>query len=218
MPDGSTGEEMVIGFDASRNRRLLIVAPLFDEANKFRHQLSEIMRRLHAQGIDCFLPDLPGCNESMAPFADQSLAHWRACVTAAAANFSATDIFAIRSGCWLVPEDESGWLYAPAKPQQVLRSMIRARMLSAKEAGREETADRLMETARADGIELAGWPLGPQLVAELEGEQFDAPDEYIVIEQGEVGGKPLWLRAENDSDPGQADSIVSLIASGEESA
>ena len=212
MPDGSTGEEMVLGFDAGRESRLLIVAPLFDEANKFLHQLSEIMRKLHARGIDCFLPDLPGCNESLAPFAHQSLAHWRACVTAAAANFSATDIFAIRSGCWLVPEDGSGWLYAPAKPQQVLRSMIRARMLSAKEAGREETADRLMGTARADGIDLAGWPLGPQLVAELEGGQFDAPDGYTMIEQGEVGGKPLWLRAENDSDPGQANAIVSMIA------
>ena len=27
----------------------------------------EVMRRLDAAGIDCFLPDLPGCNESLQP-------------------------------------------------------------------------------------------------------------------------------------------------------
>ncbi|WP_247711802.1 hypothetical protein [Qipengyuania qiaonensis] len=212
MPDGHIGEEMVLSFDAKRAKRLLIVGPLFDEANKFRHQIAEIMRKLNSRGIDSFLPDLPGCNESLAPFDKQSLAHWRAGVAAAAANFRATDILAVRSGCWLVPEDGAGWLYAPAKPQQVLRSMLRARILSAKEAGREESSDALMEVARENGIDLAGWSLGPELVCEIEATEFAAPSGYRIVEQADVGGKPLWLRAENDHDPAQADAIVAMIA------
>lgn len=214
MQDGRTGEEMALGFDGRRERRLLVIPPLFDEANKFRHQLFEIMRRLDARGIDCFLPDLPGCNESLAPLDKQSLAHWRASVAAAATHFSAIGIFAVRSGCWLVPDEGAGWLYAPVKPQQLLRNMLRARILSAKEAGREERSVSLMETARANGIELAGWPLGPQLVTELEGTQFTASPGYTVIDQADVGGTPLWLRAENDYDPGQATAVAELIDTG----
>lgn len=212
MPEGGTGEEMVMGLDAGRERRVLIVAPLFEEANKFRHQLAEIMRRLDVWGIDSFLPDLPGCNESLAPHSAQTIAHWRACVAAAFEHVSATDILAVRSGCWLVPETASGWLYAPSKPKQVLRGLVRSRVLSSKEAGRDESADAILDRARTEGIKLAGWALGPQLISELENAEFAPTTGFTVIEQAEVGGKPLWLRAENDHDPQQADAIAAIIS------
>lgn len=212
MPDGGTGEEMVMGFDKGRERRVLFVAPLFEEANKFRHQLAEIMRRLDALGIDSFLPDLPGCNESLALHSEQTIAHWRGCAAAAFEHVSATNVLAVRSGCWLVPEAASGWLYAPSKPKQVLRGLVRSRMLSAKEAGRDESADAILDRARSEGVELAGWALGPQLVSELENAEFAPPAGYTVIEQADVGGKPLWLRAENDHDPEQAEAIAAIIA------
>lgn len=213
MPEGGTGEEIVMGFDTDRERRVLIVAPLFEEANKFRHQLAEIMRRLDDLRIDSFLPDLPGCNESLAPHSVQTIAHWRGCVAAAYEHVSATDILAVRSSCWLVPEATSGWLYAPSKPKQVLRGLVRSRVLSVREAGRDESADAIMDRARSEGIELAGWALGPQLVSELENAEFAPSTGYTVIEQAEIGGKPLWLRAENDHDPQQADAIAAIIAS-----
>ena len=212
--DGSMGEEMVLGFDGRREKRLLIVPPLFDESNKFRHQIFEIMRNLDVRGIDCFLPDLPGCNESLAPLDKQSLAHWQTSITAAATHFSTTEIFAVRSGCWLVPNEGVGWLYAPVRPQQVLRNMLRARALSAREAGREESTVVLMEAARTNGIELAGWQLGPHLITELEGMEFTAPPGYVVIDQTDIGGKALWLRAENDYDPAQANAIATMIDKG----
>ena len=105
LPDGTSGEEMALCFEQRRSRRLLVIPPLFDEANKFRHQLSEIMRRLDEGGVDCFLPDLPGCNESKAPLQAQTLAGWRQAVGAAAAHFGAAHVLAVRSGCWLVPDD-----------------------------------------------------------------------------------------------------------------
>lgn len=210
---GEQGREMVLGFDQNRRLRLLIVAPLFDEANKFRHQLAETMRRFDARGIDCFLPDLPGCNESIAPFVDQSLAHWRAATQAAADQFKATHVLGVRSGCWLVPKALPGWLYAPAKPPQVLRGMLRARVLSAREAGRAETVESLVEVGRRDGITLAGWQLSAKLVHELETPAPEPDPNHQLIEQSAMGGTPLWLRAENDYDPAQAEALVDLIAS-----
>ena len=214
QPDGSPGEEMVLGFDHARAKRLLVIAPLFDEANKFRHQTFEIMRRLDAQGIDCFVPDLPGCNESLAPHGEQSIARWRQAVAAAATHFRTGRVLAIRSGAWLVREGCTGWAYAPAKPDQVLRGMLRARTLAAREAGRSESAEALLVEGRERGLELAGWPLGAELVRELEENAFMLPEALTAIEQAEVGGKPLWLRAENDVDPAQADALAAIVAAG----
>ncbi|MBX7496227.1 hypothetical protein K3172_10220 [Qipengyuania sp. 6B39] len=213
-PDGGTGEEMMLGFDQGRTTRILLLAPLFDEANKFRRQLVEIMRRLDQNGIDSFLPDMPGCNESLARHGEQSLARWQEVAARAADHVRATHVFAIRSGSWLAPEAHAGWLYAPARPAKILRSLARARTLAAREAGRDETVDSLLEQGRTKGIELTGWELGSRLVGELETAQFEPAAAYSVIEQADIGGKPLWLRAENDVDPAQADALVALILAG----
>lgn len=214
QPDGSMGEEMVLGFDRKRAQRLLVVPPLFDEANKFRHQLFEIMRRLDARGVDCFLPDLPGCNESTAPQGEQTLAGWRKAVAAAAAHFRTERMVAIRSGAWLVPDGFTGWAYAPAKSRQVLRGMLRARTIAAREAGHSETAEALLAEGRENGLDLAGWQLGAQLVREMDEADFAPSSALVAIDQAEIGGKPLWLRAENDVDPAQASALATLLAAG----
>jgi hypothetical protein len=213
-PAGGTGEEMALAFGRQRPSRVLVIPPLFDEANRFRHQILEIMIRLDDRDIDAICPDLPGCNESLAPHADQTLAGWCNAAAAAAEHFGATHVLAIRSGCWLAPEHLPGWLYAPAKPQQVLRAMLRARTIAAREAGRQETADRLLESGQQAGLVLGGWGLGPQLVAELASTTFVPNELSIVVEHEELGGKPLWLRAENDSDPEQAEALAALVAVG----
>ena len=214
QPDGATGEEMVLGFDRNRAQRLLVVPPLFDEANKFRHQIFKIMRRLDAHGIDCFLPDLPGCNESTAPQDAQSIAGWRKAVAAAIEHFRVSRVLAIRSGAWLVPEGLGGWAYAPARPKQVLRGMLRARTIAAREAGRSETAETLLAEGRENGLDLAGWQLGAELVREMDEADFAPSSALVAIEQAEIGGKPLWLRAENDVDPAQASALAALVAAG----
>lgn len=214
LPDGGTGEEMALAFGKSRQHRLLITPPLFDESNKFRRQIVEIMRRLDLADIDSFCPDLPGCNESLAPQERQTLVGWRAACSHASEHFAATHVLALRAGCVLAPADLPGWLYAPAKPKQVLRSMVRARMLSSREAGHEESSEYLMEVARREGIELAGWQLGAALVAELETAELVPGAHHVLVEHGDIGGGPLWLRAEPDFDPAQADALAGMIAAG----
>jgi hypothetical protein len=87
--DGATGEELLVAFDQVRPVRVLVCPAWFDEANKLRRFTVEVMRRLDKAGIDSFLPDLPGCNDSLAPLEVQTLAGWKAGMTSAAHFFRA---------------------------------------------------------------------------------------------------------------------------------
>ncbi len=209
-----TAEENVRLFDGARAQRILIIPPLFDEHNKLRHQLVEVMRRLDLSGIDSFLPDLPGWNESTLPLAQQTLNIWRKAIDAAASHFRVTHVLAVRGGGLLVPDTLPGWLYAPVGGKQLLRSMLRARVISSREAGTQESAEVLAEIARSDGVTLAGWAIGPEMFAELEVSEKPVQPNLAVIEQSSIGGSPLWLRAEPDDDAAQADVFAALIAEG----
>ena len=111
--DGATGEELLVAFDQVRSVRVLVCPAWFDEANKLRRFTVEVMRRLDKAWIDSFLPDLPGCNDSLAPLEVQTLAGWKAGMTSAAHFFRATHVLAIRAGALLAPTHIPGWHYAP---------------------------------------------------------------------------------------------------------
>lgn len=203
--------EYALACDRGRARRLLVVPALFDESNRLRRLTAEAMRRLDAAGIDSLLPDLPGCNESLQPLAEQTVAAWRGAMAAAARDFGATHALGIRGGCLFVPA-LPGWHYAPVKAASILRNMIRGRILAAREAGREEKREDLMAMAYAEGIELAGYPLGPEFCRAFEPL---APDPAAaVIAQEQVGGPGLWLRAEPGEDAAQADALAAILAAG----
>ncbi|MEW4447849.1 hypothetical protein [Qipengyuania sp. JC766] len=211
-PDGVTEEEYALTFDGKRETRLLVVPALFDEANKLRHLAVEAMFRLDRSGIDSFLIDLPGCNESTAPLAEQTLDGWRRAASAAAAHFRATHVLSVRAGALVVPADLPGWRYAPVRGRNQLRAMIRARTIAAQENGRAETAADIQAAGLAEGIELAGWQIGPRMFADLLEAEPVPSDLQRDIAQEDVGGGGLWLRAEPDHDPEQADAIAATIA------
>lgn len=214
LPDGTAAEEWALCFDQGRDKRLLVLPALFDEANKLRRQTVEVMRRLDLSGIDCFLPDLAGWNESLRPVEAQTLGGWRQAAQAASEQFEATHLLVIRGSALLAPEGLPGWAYAPIAGRQVLRPMLRARSIAAREAGHEERLDELSATGRSEGIELAGWRLGADLFRELE--EAGLPERPLLaeIEQSALGGPGLWLRAEPDEEPEQADTLAAIIAIG----
>mgnify|MGYP005988795663 CR=1 FL=1 len=214
LPGGKTTDELAVVFAKERPHRVLLIPPLFDEHNKFRRQMVEIMRRLDHSGIDSALPDCPGWNESCAPLAEQSLTHWRSAIMAAASHFGSTHLLSFRAGALLAPPLLPGWLYAPTGGKQVLRGMLRARTLAAREAGMDEKTAELQEIARSKGIALAGWQVGAELFGELEQAEVTDNERHTVIQQGTVGGAGLWLRAEPDEDPEQADALAAFVAVG----
>jgi len=209
---GPAGEEYALAFDRKRTQRVLVLPALFDEANKLRHLTVETMRRLDGAGIDSFLPDLPGCNESLAPLEQQTLGTWGDAVLAATAHFSATHVLTLRAGAILAPPGLPGWRYAPLGGPNALRALLRARTISAREAGRDETIDGLAEQGRSEGIELAGYRLGTAMFRGLEAAALPDTGHLRDIDQGTVGGGGLWLRAEPDFAPAQADALAAVIA------
>ena len=207
-----SGEEYALAFDRGRQHRLLVLPALFDEANKTRHLVVEVMRRLDGAAIDSFLPDLPGCNESLAPLEAQTLESWRTAASAAAAHFSATHILTVRAGALLAPPELPGWRYAPIGGPSVLRALLRARTISSREAGHSETIDELTELGRANGIELAGYRVDAAMFSELQAAEAPDTGEQREIDQGTIGGGRLWLRAEPGFDESQADALAAVIA------
>ena len=211
--DGGTRNEAALAFDGGREMRLLVVPPLFEEANKLRHLLVEVLRRLDASGIDSFMPDLPGCNESRAHLAEQTLDGWRTATAEAAEHFRASAVLTVRGGALLRPTGLPGWDYAPQDGPKVLRSMVRARIISGKEAGHPESREEIEAKGRTEGIALAGWQIGPEMFAALETAELPPPETGVsVLDQETIGGRPLWLRAEPDFDAAQADALAAVIA------
>jgi hypothetical protein len=208
----AAGEEYALAFDKGRAYRLLVLPAWFDEGNKLRHFTVEVMRRLDGSGIDSFLPDLPGCNESHAPLAKQTLETWRAEAAEAAWYFSATHVLAIRAGATITPDALPGWRYAPISGSSQLRALVRARVLSAREAGRDEDREALLGEGRRNGLELAGYRLGAAMIGGLAEAELATGGNHRDIAQSDIGGSGLWLRAEPHHDPKQADALAAILA------
>ncbi|MEM1050727.1 MAG: hypothetical protein AAGI28_01395 [Pseudomonadota bacterium] len=209
-----TSDELLISFDRGRKHRLLILPALFDEANKLRRFTMQTIRALDASGVECFLPDLPGCNDSLQPLEQQTLEGWRSVVIAAAEVFQITHVLGIRGGALLSPKDLPAWYYAPQSGAKLLRGMLRARMIASRELGLEETSEQLLKVGREAGLMLAGWPIGATMLRELEHAKPFKIDQQKTISQKDIGGAGLWLRAEPGEDDAGSESLATIISGG----
>ncbi len=208
-PGGS--EELAIGFGPGNAARLLVLPAWFDESNKLRHFTIQAMRALEKRGLASVMPDLPGCNESLASLEHQDLAGWRSCVADAATQLGCTHVLAIRAGANIAPA-LPGFAFAPLAGKSALRALLRARSISAKEAGREEKSADLLQLGKAEGLDLAGYRLGAYMIAQLADAELPATAPLTEIKQAELGGPALWLRMEPDHDQQQAETLAALIA------
>lgn len=214
LAGGAAASEYALIFDQSRDRRVLIAPALFDEGHKLRRFTAEVMRRFDGAGIDSFLPDLPGLNESEQDLALIEPEDWRTALEAAARHFGATHVLGIRGGGLVLPDKLGGWHYAPVKGASLLKTMLRARILAAREAGREEQFDTLLEQGLALGLELAGFSLSGEMLRQLGDLAPGKQPGITAIEHELLSGGALWLRAEPDEDSDQADALAAIVAIG----
>lgn len=214
LPGGAAASELALAFDRDRSARVVIAPPLFDEANRMRRLTVEVMRRLDGAGIDSFLPDLPGCNESTQRLATIELEDWRMAIDAACQHFGATHVLGIRGGCLLVPPNGRGWFYGPVKGASLLKTLLRARVISGREAGRDEAEDDLLQQGLASGLDLAGWSLSAEMIRQLIEAEPQPRQAITPIDQAMLAGAPLWLRAEPGDDPAQADALAAIVVMG----
>jgi len=203
-------EEYAQAFDRGRQRRILIVPALFDEANRMRRMVVDAMRLLDAAGIDTFLPDLPGCNESAQSFPAQSLHGWRVAMEHASRHFRASHVLALRGGVLIHPGTLPGWVLEPAKGPTILRQLLRARTIAAREAGLHEDSATLLDQGRTKGLDLAGYRFGASLIAGMQ-DALPQIEGQRIIAQSELGGGGLWLRAEPAAAPEQSAALARRI-------
>ncbi len=214
LAGGSTADEYALACDHGRGFRLLIVPALFEEASRMRRFTVEVMRRLDGAGIDSFLPDLPGCNESRQLLAALTPEDWQDAMTIAAEYFGATHVLGIRGGALVLPGALPGWCLAPMPGTTLLRQMLRARIIAGREAGLAETHETLLEEGLAHGIEIAGYRLGADFVHQFAALAVPERPMLATIMQDMLGGGGLWLRAEPGENAGQADSLAAVLTIG----
>lgn len=197
---------------------ILIVPPLFEEANRTRRTLVLAMHALAAQGFAAVLPDLPGQNESLVPLESVDLDQWRTALADCAAALPTPVLVAsVRGGCliddWV--NATAFWRLVPVSGASLLRTLLRARVTSDRESGMESSIDSLKKSAIDAPLLLAGNPLSPAMVTQL-GEADAAavaPLRSVSLNSGKdhISGTPLWLRAEPGEDQAMADAIAADI-------
>lgn len=215
--------EHCLKFGPDNAPALLILPPLFDEANRVRHLMVETARALADLGVTSLMPDLPGCNESLTPLECASISLWKAALITCADQLGpVSHVASLRGGALLDDAlgDSPRWRLAPVKGGQLLRTMLRTRIASDREAGVTSTSDALMEQAQAKGIELAGNTLSSTMVRELDGAVPASGGAVRLVRfaddpldcDGRIAGAPLWLRAEPAHDPAMAEAMAADIA------
>ena len=196
---------------------VLIVPPLFEEANRTRRTLVLAMRALAAQGFAAAMPDLPGQNESLMPLEDVDLAAWQAALAGVAATIDGPLLVAsVRGGALIDHRVKAAawWRLAPVGGSSLLRTLLRARVSADREAGVTSSLESLTETARREPLLLAGNRLSPAMIAQLGAAEVQPvePLRSVALGADGIAGTPLWLRAEPGEDAAMAVAIADDIA------
>ena len=216
-------KELCLSFASPSSRRVILVPPLFDEMNRMRKMMVDVMRSLHALEIGSFLPDLPGTNESLVALERVTLSDWRKAVQACTQQHQISHIASFRGGALTVANMLSAdhWIFSPVKGATILRTMLRTKIAADRESGSNTSLAELTARAEARPLELAGNIIGSELFAQLNA--ADVPDlenqRIVRLEadnkpgDGQVPGSALWLRAEPDDDTAMSAAIARDIAS-----
>lgn len=203
---------LCVGEDVA-SRYVLIVPPLFDEMNRTRRMLVSMMRALAERDVRTLLPDLPGCNESLADISVQTLDGWRDALRAIASEMGVTHIISLRGGALIDDVAKVPVLrLAPVKGSSLLKTMLRTRLIADKEAGKSTTADDLLAQSKSQPLELSGYSLSAAMLESLE---RAAPADLPQVQEvslAEINGSPLWLRAEPQDDPAMSAAFAAKIA------
>ena len=206
---GGVREHCLSFGDAGASRSILIIPPLFDEMNRVRRMLVETMRLLATGGVHSLLIDLPGCNESGADLAAQTMESWQQSVAAAAKQLGATHTASIRGGALIdhVPALPN-WRLAPVKGSSLLKTMLRTRIAAEKEGGNSVTVDQLMTAAQSSPLELSGNVLDIAMLESLDSAEPAPAASLREVALADIAGTALWLRAEPQDSPTMSAAIA----------
>lgn len=182
--------------------QILVIQPLFEEANRCRRTIALFMRTLAELGIGSALPDLSGTGESGIPLSGVKLEDWHAAVTSWVEELKPAVIASFRGGA--LADTAQGiaghWRFAPETGARIIRDLERTRLASATE-DTELLAGHAMTPAFVEALRQASpAPLARVRTVRLETDALDADLK--------VAGTPLWRRAE----PGEDADLAKVLA------
>lgn len=183
---------------------IVAVLPLFEEANRTRAALVDVLRRLAVRGIGGALPELPGAGESLIPTEQVTLADWREAFAAAVRAIAApVHVMAWRGGALVdaATEARARWYLSPTSGAQTVRELRRMQ-------------------AAAQGPLFAGNRLSQAMLLSLEGAEptISPPPRVVRLDtdprpaDGKLPGRPLWRAAEPGVDIALQQAIADDIA------
>lgn len=182
---------------------LLILQPLFEEANRVRRTLVSMCRYLDGAGLGVAIPDLPGMGENPLPASHISLAQILDGTTllADALTKEGKSLFTVgfRAGCLFdsIAPSKAAWRFAPEPGDRLVRTMMRTEIP-------EESNDHI--------VFAQGQKVSRALLAELSVTEMPPLPKLrtlrLVTDKAaadrHVNASPLWRHAEPGEDPGLA--------------
>ncbi len=199
-----------IGFWVGRAHpvQLLMIEPLFEEANRMRRTLAEIMRALDSAAIGALIPDLCGTGESVQPISSASLAVWRQNVADASKALGGEHrsalVVSFRGGS-LIDDAAAAthWLrVAPETGARIVRDLRRTQL--AGHGDWDTLAGHRLSAAFVAELEAAvPAAITPLQIARLESDTAEADHRF--------SGSPIWRRAEPGEDPALIAAITETL-------
>jgi pimeloyl-ACP methyl ester carboxylesterase len=195
--------EWLMRIGAAEARPILFLPPLFEEMNRTRAFIADLMRRLARRGYGCWLPDLPGTGESEQPLAGVRWSDWREAAASAgeAAGRGSGKrplTVAIRGGCLLddAVDAPCRWRFAPVDGESLSRDLTRAGLVSGTHYAGYEPDTELMES------------LAAAVPARIEAVRTARLASDRGAADIKIDGSALWRRSE----PGNAPELALAIA------
>lgn len=179
---------------------ILILQPLFEEANRVRRTLVQMCRALDLAGFGVAVPDLPGMGENAAFVSDVTFGSMQDAVTALASSYRADNKRLVsagfRAGCLFdgAASVDGAWRFAPETGDRLVRTMMRT---EADEGSTEQCAF------------VQGQPVSRALLAELSAAELEDVSPLRTIRLASdrtpadfhIEASPLWRHAEPGEDP-----------------
>ena len=197
------GTENMLQMGAEAPIQVILIPPLFDEANRLRKTLVDVMRGLAALGFGVMLPDLPATGESITDFQPTTFDDWQVALAALVAvrkeRGQTVLLAAFRGGALIdhAPEVTARWRLAEETGQRLLRDL--SRMVLA----------RSFRTKGDDPLDESGYVFPPAFKAALENATPQPASMLRSVRlthdpkeaDARIEGSPLWRRAEPGEDP-----------------
>lgn len=189
---------------------VLILQPLFEEANRMRRTLALMARALDRQGVGLVMPDLPGMGEhhigaNRVGISDIETAS-NLLSDALTSQGRPVLVAGFRAACLfdLLPGASANWRFAPEPGDRLVRTLLRTEMPEESTATHAFINGQLVSRAFLD--DMARLPLpNPARLRTLRLATDRAEADH------HVEASPLWRHAEPGEDPALAELLAGDI-------